>query len=292
MADSIDLNNRNLNVTTHLDAQKTLWLLARYRGNKIFFDFLYFVDRQIGKCGLILKRYYPSLYRFLRKNHRTNAVAIAGDYRINMIVEKYASKTPNFFFIQIGSNDGVTKDPLFGYIAKFGWKGILVEPVKYLFDKLKETYDFRDGLYFENVAIDVEDGVKALYRIKKSDTEGDPAYYEQIGSLKRSVVEKHRGEIPNFEERIMTENVRCISLQSLLSKYQVINIDLMHIDTEGNDYEIIRSIPFDVLRPKMILYEHVHLSADDQYACQNLLQSNGYRLLKTTYDTFAYLTID
>jgi|SRR5438034_11665604 len=35
---------------------------------------------------------------------------------------------PELTFIQIGTFDGITKDPLYKYIERYGWRGIMVEP--------------------------------------------------------------------------------------------------------------------------------------------------------------------
>ena len=56
-------------------------------------------------------------------------------------------------FIQIGSNDGRKNDPLYQYIRKNGWKGILVEPDLANFKKLTNNYNLVKGLIFENVGI-------------------------------------------------------------------------------------------------------------------------------------------
>ena len=39
-------------------------------------------------------------------------------------------------FVQIGSNDGVTSDPLQYFVDRYAWSGILVEPVPHVFERL------------------------------------------------------------------------------------------------------------------------------------------------------------
>ena len=81
------------------------------------------------------------------------------------IVETYSKKNPNFFFIQIGANDGVMSDPLNKFVRKFKWKGILIEPQKKEFIKLKKNYNDCDGLIFENLAISDKEGNIDLYKL-------------------------------------------------------------------------------------------------------------------------------
>ena len=203
------------------------------------------------------------------------------------IISNNAEKITDFFFIQIGSNDGITGDPIHNYVIKYKWSGILVEPVKYLFDKLRKNYQNRDNLFFENVAIAEKDGYKNFYGIK----EGAKSFiwYDQLGSLVPESVLKFKKYIPNFDDHFVTEKIKCMSFPSLIHKHEVKKIDLLHIDTEGYDYEIIKLIDFNKIKPKMILYEGDHLKEDDKLACMRLLKNQGYSLLTTRFDTFAYL---
>ena len=57
-------------------------------------------------------------------------------------------------FMQIGANEGImSNDFLHPLILAKRWKGILIEPVPWIFEKLKKNYAHVPGLYFENVAI-------------------------------------------------------------------------------------------------------------------------------------------
>ena len=46
----------------------------------------------------------------------------------------------NFFFIQIGANDGVRADESYDFITKNNLKGIVVEPLSDMFEKLCQNY--------------------------------------------------------------------------------------------------------------------------------------------------------
>jgi len=72
------------------------------------------------------------------------------------------------------------------------------------------------------------------------------------------------------------ERVKCVTLKDLLQKYNIKNIDLLQIDVEGHEYKIIRSIDFNVIRPKIIHYENKHLNIDDNKECVALLKAKGY----------------
>ena len=42
--------------------------------------------------------------------------------------------------MQIGSNDGRSGDPLYLFIRRDAWRGVLIEPVDYVFRQLKKNY--------------------------------------------------------------------------------------------------------------------------------------------------------
>jgi len=191
------------------------------------------------------------------------------------IIDIYADRQKDFFFVEIGAHDGISGDPIHVYIIKYKWKGILVEPVKYLFNKLVSNYKGQNNLIFENVAIGDKNETRDLYRLKQT---GDimPSWYEELGSFYPDVVLKHKTFIPNIEDYLITERVKCVTLKDLLQKYNIIDIDLLQIDVEGYEYEIIKSIDFNSIRPKIIHYENKHLNIDDHKGCVALLKAKGY----------------
>src|SRR4051812_40969419 len=84
-------------------------------------------------------------------------------------------------FVQIGSNDGKKNDPLFYYVKRNRWKGILVEPDPANFKKLLNNYMDTEGLIFENVGIGPAAGDLLFYRLGNI-TDQEPGWYDQVGS--------------------------------------------------------------------------------------------------------------
>lgn len=228
------------------------------------------------------KLFHPLLFKILKKKDYL-------DERLDKIIRNYNKTNKNFFFVQIGANDGLKADPMYLYVKKYNWKGILVEPVKYIFERLKENYNGTKNVYFENVAIADKDGYKNFYRLKHIKGKDVPLWYDEIGSFLKENVVKHKDKFPDLENYLITEKIRCLTLDSLFKKYNLKKIDFLQIDAEGYDYHIVKQIPFNKLKPKMIRYEDRHLSAEQQEYCKNLLIKNGYEIVKITGDTLAYL---
>jgi len=200
------------------------------------------------------------------------------------IVHSYAELKKNVRFIQIGSNNGISNDPLHDHIVKYKWEGILVEPVPYLFEDLKVNYEkIKDRFIFENSAITNISGKLKFYRLKKSDLEGLPVWYEQLGSFDKEVISKHKNRIPHFDELLIEDSVNAITFKELLDKHSVKQINLIHIDTEGHDFEILKLIPFSSLNVAVLMFEHIHLSAADYRSAIALLKKNDF-LVRTIHE--------
>ena len=98
--------------------------------------------------------------RLLRRNWKKTEVLY------NSIVDAYAERNADFFFIQVGANDGVRNDPIGPKVKKYGWHGVLIEPQPDLFEKLKENYRGYGGLHFENAAVSSVPGIVSLHKVK------------------------------------------------------------------------------------------------------------------------------
>ncbi len=208
----------------------------------------------------------------------------------------------DIIFIQIGANEGVmSNDFLHPFILEKKWKGVLIEPVPSIFKKLQQNYAHIPNLYFENVAIS-DSKKQADFFVVDSETEffknnpdlvnqaGGP-WGDQKGSLDRAHVVKHSSAISNVQYKSIS--VQCLTFQDIVDKYELPKVDLLQIDTEGHDDVILYSIDFPKMAPRLIIFEHEHLSFERYLACIAHLQSFGYEVTYTgIYDTVIMKTID
>lgn len=209
-------------------------------------------------------------------------------HTFNRILTRHASKK-DFFFIQIGANDGVIYDPIHRFVTQYQWHGILVEPLEDLFKKLQDNYRSNPRLQFECVAIADKEETRKFYRIKKELT-FLPTWCKGLGTFNLDVLLSHKWALPDIEHYIESVDVPCTTLTSLLAKHQVKRLDLLQIDTEGFDYEVIKQIDFNQLKPTLISYEHKHITSVDRTVCETLLKQQGYRITKHLGNSLAYLS--
>jgi len=196
----------------------------------------------------------------------------------------------NVFFLQVGSHDGMHGDPLHRLIVDHHrWCGIFVEPVPFLFERLRENYGCAERFIFENVAIAQKSGSLPFYFVAPDAQERAhgslPEWHDQLGSFDRRHILKHLdGELAPYVNCLRVE---CLTLPELLARHSVKRIDLMHIDAEGSDYQILSQLDLRRYSPRAVLYEHEHLSTRERECAASFLTSRGYTLRTHGLDTLA-----
>ena len=186
-------------------------------------------------------------------------------------------------FVQIGSNNGKKNDPLHRYILRNGWKGILVEPEKTNFNNLKNTYGLSSGLIFENVGIGTENGEMLFYKVKDV-TEQEPGWYDQIGSFDKNIFLKNIEFGKDLDSRISIEPLPVISFDELLQKNSFRKVDLLHTDTEGFDYKILRSVDFRKYEIRMLIFEMKWMTQPELKDIVRYVRGYGYRIFRCGID--------
>ncbi len=220
--------------------------------------------------------------------------------KVSAFLNEYSkSLKQDLVFIEIGANDGKWDDPIYKFVRRDHWKGILVEPQKIAFNRLKQNYSGLKNLYFENVAIDKVSGKRILYKISFSNApwaSGISSFLKDdiIKLIDAGYIEKMARtdnlELPeNKDNWISEELVEVDTIENLINKYSLNNIHLIMIDTEGYDFEIIKSIPFNILYPNVIIFENCHFSKELARECNEYLKCKGYDLEDDEYDTIALL---
>jgi FkbM family methyltransferase len=200
--------------------------------------------------------------------------------------------------LQIGANDGVTNDPLHRYLTRHGWRGLLLEPLVDVFhNELSHTYRGNPRVILENVALADSEGSLPLYRVAISNAR----WATGLSSFRRDSIEAHiengyierkaREEgvpVPGDPDRIIeTVVVPTTTVERLLAKHGIDELDLICIDTEGFDFEILKLVDFARLAPQVVLFESKNLSDGDYAEAKELLGGHGYSLFWDGGDTLA-----
>jgi len=209
---------------------------------------------------------------------------------LKAVIASFARSRKDVFFVQVGAADGVNNDPIHQYIKKLNWSGIMVEPVPYLFEQLRQTYAGYENLVLENVAIADREEIRDFWHLKRVEKPHNlPHWYNQLGSFSRDHILKHADKIPALEDLLVRQPVKCVTMDSMLARNRVKRVDLLLVDTEGYDFMILKQFNFSRFSPRIIVYEHQHLSDADNKQCDDYLVQLKYKLIKDGGDTLAFL---
>ena len=195
------------------------------------------------------------------------------------------------YFVKIGANDGLTGDPCSEILLRHAnWRGLLVEPVPYCFQRLRENFSDTTRYTLEPVAVGREAGSVKFYYVSedaKQNIKDLPAWYDQIGSFSREHILKHlEGSLEPYVCELTLES---IPLSAILLRNDVQICNLLHIDTEGFDYEVLQTLDFSKIKPGCIFIEHAHLSVSERDGMSALLRTQGYIVRDCGADLFALL---
>lgn len=194
-------------------------------------------------------------------------------------LESIVSNSPSLFFIQIGANDGqdFVRTVVGQQQDRCKISGILVEPQRYFYDKLKSTYAGVKGIQLLNVAISDRDESLTLYHIDY-EHQDLPDWAKGLGSFSKQVLLSHNHLIDDLESKIRELPVKCMTVNELLKQSGGAQLDVLITDTEGHDFIILKQFDFANVRPRLIVYESKHLSPADFAACEKMLSGFGYKI--------------
>lgn len=208
-------------------------------------------------------------------------------YPTSLLLKKVFDNNPQGIIIKIGANDGILDDPTYPYLVDNYWKCIFVEPQKYFFEKLTSNLCGKGNFYFENIAIGDSTGTFTLYTIDVTSYPLLPSYCALCSSLDKDYVMSILKDFKLGEEAIIEEKTPVLLLKDLYAKYTLSNIDILQLDTEGYDAKIIRTIDFEHIVPRIIIFEHVNTPVVEyRQLCQSL-RKRGYKLYYWDRDTIA-----
>lgn len=167
--------------------------------------------------------------------------------------------------VQIGAHTG---QDLFKQFLKQrpGFHAILVEPVSHLFEELKRNYpqSLFPSVALEKLAISNAFQIRSFYTISEEINALAPEiakkfpFYDQLGSFERHHLCKHADGL--LDDFVSEQKVTCVPLQALMDKHNLPKLDLLFVDAEGYDGEILMQVSLDRYSPKVIVFEHKHLS--------------------------------
>lgn len=182
--------------------------------------------------------------------------------REDIILSGFFSNQKSGYYIDIGANDP-SADSVTKYFYDKGWKGINIEPIKSLYEKLKEARPRDTNL---NFGISNKSG-RAKFREYKT--------YHGLSTFDSVMQEDYddNQEDKNLRDFIEYE-VEVKTLKQVLDEQKVATtINFLKVDVEGYEYEVLEGNDWSKYRPQVICIESNHISKD----WRPQLLENGYQ---------------
>lgn len=188
---------------------------------------------------------------------------------IGLKISQHFPRWGKLTVVQIGANDGTRFDPICALLKnRFRWRALFVEPIPSVFEKLVGNYGNRKRFMFECAAVSDTPGVFNFYYLSQEAskaTQNWQEYFDLVGSLDREHVVRALGEeAGRLEKYIVETQVPVITLQMLLDKWKVHQVDILVVDAEGFDWKIVSQAINLGLRPEVILFEHSNLKLSER----------------------------
>lgn len=216
-------------------------------------------------------------FKLVNKNFiKIDRIIGSNDYlSLDLILLNIFNKKKITGLIQVGANDGLRFDYINKYIKKFKPNSILVEPIKEYFNELKENYGNSKNIFFENIAISVNDQINYLYKVNSKDLHKYDEHIKGVSSFDIKHLISHGVK----KNHIIKEETKSISIVDLFKKYNF-NIDLILIDAEGYDAEIVIDLLQNSNFRPIIIIEYIHVKLLSIKILKDLLNTKKYKYVR------------
>jgi FkbM family methyltransferase len=175
--------------------------------------------------------------------------------------------------LEIGGHDGGWLSISKFFEKQLGFKAILVEPIKDLYETSKQK---RPNATHFNYAVNKEKGI--LNILKPNDDN-----IQEISSLQNNCV----NEWIQTWGLSKTELVECVHMSDITNKANLKYIDLFIIDVEGNEFDVLETFDWDNVEIGVISIEllsnleNYNYFAEKDTRCRQHLISKGFIYKKT-----------
>lgn len=156
--------------------------------------------------------------------------------------------------VQIGCNNG--DDEIFNLISQHQIDfALLIDANPFVLELTKERYKNYKNVKIECHLISDKE-IEATFYIPHF--EGHK--FSQHSSLFKEHIVKHGHKLEEMREFLM----KSTTIQNLLKNNNMMDIDYLYIDCEGEDFNIVNSIDFNTFNIKKLTFEHDHIPSKEK----------------------------
>jgi FkbM family methyltransferase len=176
------------------------------------------------------------------------------------------------FFIEIGAYDGISLSNSYYFEKHLDWKGICVEPVAEIFEKLIHNRNCT----CINSSIAENDGIEDFYYITGNHPMGTKYCSGLVKHYPENFLKIIEKEIQECGGAKQLKKMPCMTPGTIFKKHEIEHIDYLSIDVEGAEMSILTSIDFEKVKINAISVENLHFGE----AVKNYLENAGFKFIK------------
>ena len=193
------------------------------------------------------------------------------------VIENILDNKKNGVFIDVGAYDGnIVSNTLYIEDCLY-WTGICIEPNPEVFLKLKDNRNC-NCLNFgvSDIELDMN-----FYKVN--------GYAEMLSGFTDYLSKEHKdrieSEVLKYNDSVEIIKVKSKRLDNILKENNIDYVDYLSIDTEGNEFRVLKSIDFKKCYIKVISSEN----NDNSIEVRELLTSNGFNFIKNVCGDDIYI---
>jgi FkbM family methyltransferase len=169
------------------------------------------------------------------------------------------------YFVELGACDGLHLSNTLYFERNLNWNGICIEP---------------SDAFYKDLSINRKCNVSNCLI---SSYEGETVDFSHCGAVS-GILDEHTG-IFTTKDSVVKKTTT--TLASVLDQFNAPEIiDYLSLDVEGQEYNILRTFPFDKYKFRCITVEHnaPHVGNTLQLKIRDILTRNGYTFVKGNDD--------
>ncbi|GAA5124088.1 hypothetical protein GCM10023212_23390 [Luteolibacter yonseiensis] len=188
------------------------------------------------------------------------------------VLEKTSYKRGGFF-VEFGATDGILLSNTHMLEKEFGWNGICAEPNPTSFRELEKNR----GCIVSPACIGPITGERVEF-----------IFAEAYGGMARDAdSDNHKDKRQAYADNGNTAILTTISLHDFLVEHRAPRIiDYLSIDTEGSEFSILETFPFERWDIRYLTIEHNFTAQREKI--RKLLESRGYRCQEAQWDDWYF----
>jgi Methyltransferase FkbM domain len=214
------------------------------------------------------------------------------DHTLTAALDELGRAGRSAFLVSIGVGGRFTTPSALRYLNNSDCSGLIIEAEPVLFERLRTGAGARPHVHLEHVAVAADDGEMELLTIPPRAFEAGGAPPVLVGLASQIPV---RAAAHSASYRAMADKwgrlvrVPALSVETLLTRYQVRHIDLLQIDAAGYEWPIFNQFDLEQFRPAVVRIAWSYTPPADRIRMVRRLERLGYDVDSTRGELIALI---